>query len=119
MTGGGRFGDCEFEGTVESESSNVCESLEYTSLEYQDEGLSWDHLVDACPELKYAGCYTSDQQIEQNQLIWPNEDNACDDCPRCPCSNETDSVRRYVRDVYNVGSLSNLINQYCYQCTCS
>jgi len=117
-TGNNRLGECTFTGTTASDTSQVCEVLSWTEYEYQNEGVSWDVLVDACPELKYAGCYTEDQQIDQNDLLWGSETATCPGCPRCPCSNETDTVRYYVDERYDLDQPSTYIFRYCRRCDC-
>eukprot|EP01084_Bolivina_argentea_P217940 369943_1 len=117
------YGDCEFKGTVSSKSSYVCESVTYTKLEHQDEDLPWDVLVDACPNLERGGCYTADDQIDQSELVWPRPSNACDFCPRCPCNNETDTQRHFVKEYYDLDHIvapksSNFIYRKCHTCDC-
>ncbi len=95
--------------------SDICEQITYEKSVFQNEDLTWDVLVEACPELKYAGCWTEDKQLDTDKLIWPNQDYQCAACPQCPC---TDTIRHYVRDRYNLNPGNNMIYRSCYKCTC-
>merc|ERR1719464_1498609 len=47
--------------------NDLCQNTEFERFEYQSEnGLSWDILIEACPQLERAGCYTPTQQIDMS-----------------------------------------------------
>jgi len=126
----GPLGECRYKGTkyttgfTQSSSSDLCETVEHEEYAYQDEAaLTWDKLRSACPKVEYAGCYTESENIGMDNLVWSKVSGGCFHCPRCPCSNETDTVRHFIRNEYKVDTLSQtssdwMIKRYCYKCTC-
>merc|ERR1712003_541799 len=60
-SGDGKYEDCLFEGTATSAGldggrvTGLCQKTTFSRKEYQSEGLTWDILIEACPQLEYAG----------------------------------------------------------------
>lgn len=121
---GGSFDSCQFRPADVTSGEGLCSNdiVIDASDVFQGSDLTWEILVQACPNLLIGGCADSDwvegdEHDMTTDLVWPRF-SACDECPRCPCTTDGNiTYNTYSYTTFNTDSAFSV--SQCYECECN